>query len=158
MDKLSDEHIKRAVELFGKGYNCAQSVCAAWADSYGLTEEQMLRISSSFGAGIGRMRKTCGAACGMFILAGLEYGNASGSAEDKQLNYEVVQQLAKRFEERNGALECHDLLSGKGIRTTTDARPDERTQEYYRKRPCPQIVEEAARIWLEFLKEKNRQK
>ncbi|MBP5365428.1 MAG: C_GCAxxG_C_C family protein [Bacteroidales bacterium] len=157
MDKFSEENIAKAVELFGKGYNCAQSVCAAWAGCYGLSEKQMLRVSSSFGAGIGRMRKTCGAACGMFILAGLEYGNVGGNAADKQRNYEVVQELARRFTERNGALECADLLSGKGVRASTDARPEERTQEYYRKRPCPKIVEEAARIWLEFLKENEQQ-
>lgn len=155
MDKLSDEHITKAVELFNKGYNCAQSVCAAWADCYGLTEEQMLQISSSFGAGIGRMRKTCGAACGMFILAGLEQGNTEGdNREAKQRNYELVQQLANKFAERNGALECRDLLSGNGVNTNTNATPDARNAEYYKKRPCPHIVEEAARIWLDYLKTK----
>ena len=66
-----EERIDRAVELFKSGYNCSQSVVTAFADLYDLTEEQALRISASFGAGIGRMRETCGAACGMFILAGL---------------------------------------------------------------------------------------
>ena len=67
-----EERIDRAVELFKSGYNCSQSVVTAFADLYDLTEEQALRISASFGAGIGRMRETCGAACGMFILAGLQ--------------------------------------------------------------------------------------
>ena len=69
-----EERIERAVELFKSGFNCSQSVVAAFADMYGLTEEQALRVSASFGGGIGRMRETCGAACGMFLLAGLEYG------------------------------------------------------------------------------------
>ena len=67
-----EDRIQRAVELFRQGYNCSQSVCAAFADEYGYTFEQALRMSASFGGGIGRMRMTCGAACGMFILAGLE--------------------------------------------------------------------------------------
>ena len=69
-----EERINKAVELFKSGYNCSQSVVAAFADLYDLTDDQALRVSASFGGGIGRMRETCGAACGMFILAGLENG------------------------------------------------------------------------------------
>lgn len=66
------DRIEKAVELFKSGYNCSQSVVGAFADMYGFTEEQAFRMSASFGGGIGRMRQTCGAACGMFLLAGLE--------------------------------------------------------------------------------------
>lgn len=69
-----EERISRATEFFKSGYNCSQSVVAAFADMYGFTEEQALRMAASFGGGIGRMRETCGAACGMFLLAGLEKG------------------------------------------------------------------------------------
>ena len=69
-----EDRIQKAVELFKSGYNCSQSVVAAFADMYGFTQEQALRMSASFGGGIGRMRETCGAACGMFLVAGLETG------------------------------------------------------------------------------------
>ncbi|MBO7635180.1 MAG: C_GCAxxG_C_C family protein, partial [Paludibacteraceae bacterium] len=69
-----EKRIAKAVELFKSGYNCSQSVVGAFADEFGLTEEQALKVSASFGGGIGRMRETCGAACGMFLLAGLKYG------------------------------------------------------------------------------------
>ena len=69
------DRVEKAVELFKSGYNCSQSVVAAFADMYGFTQEQALRMSASFGGGIGRMRQTCGAACGMFLLAGLEKGS-----------------------------------------------------------------------------------
>ena len=69
-----EERISRATELFKSGYNCSQSVVAAFADMYGFTEEQALRMAAAFGGGSGRMRETCGAACGMFLLAGLEKG------------------------------------------------------------------------------------
>ena len=78
-----EDRIQKAVELFKQGYNCSQSICAAFADMYGYTEEQALRMSASFGGGIGRMRMTCGAACGMFILAGLETGCTDG--KDKEI-------------------------------------------------------------------------
>ena len=69
-----EDRIQKAVELFKSGYNCSQSVVAAFADMYGFTQEQAVRMSASFGGGIGRMRETCGAACGMFLIAGLETG------------------------------------------------------------------------------------
>ncbi len=67
-----EDRVQKAVELFKSGYNCSQSVVAAFADMYGFTQEQALRMGASFGGGIGRMRETCGAACGMFLVAGLE--------------------------------------------------------------------------------------
>ena len=62
-----EERIEKAVELFKEGYNCSQSVVAAFADMYGFTPEQALKVSASFGGGIGRMRQTCGAACGSVV-------------------------------------------------------------------------------------------
>ena len=73
-----EERIEKAVSLFKEGYNCSQSVVAAYADLYGFTQEQALKMSASFGGGIGRMRQTCGAACGLFLLAGLESGCTEG--------------------------------------------------------------------------------
>ena len=55
-----EDRIQRATQLFKSGYNCSQSVVAAFADIYGFTEEQALRMAASFGGGIGRMRETCG--------------------------------------------------------------------------------------------------
>ena len=150
-----ENRIQRAVELFKSGYNCSQSVVAAFADLYGFTEEQALRMSASFGGGIGRMRQTCGAACGMFLLAGLDTGAVD--AEDragKSHNYEVVQQLAEKFWAENGSLICAELL---GLSTTAahrDTQAEPRTDLYYKKRPCVEMVETAARIFANYLKEK----
>ena len=77
-----EDRIQRATQLFKSGYNCSQSVVAAFADIYGFTEEQALRMAASFGGGIGRMRETCGAACGMFLLAGLEKGAVDGADKE----------------------------------------------------------------------------
>ena len=146
-----EDRIERAVELFRKGYSCSQSVCAAFADMYGYTEEQALKMSASFGGGIGRMRMTCGAACGMFVLAGLETGCTEGANKDgKEANYRLVQQLADKFKQRNGSLICAELL-GLSEKKHDNPVPEARTEEYYKKRPCIKTVEEAARIWAEYL-------
>ena len=141
-----DACVARSVELFKSGFNCSQSVVAAFAHLYGYTEEQALRMSASFGGGIGRMRQTCGAACGLFLVAGLE---------GKAANYALVQELAERFRQANGALICAELL-GLKKEDATPPTPEARTAQYYAKRPCSQIVEEAARIWAEWLKEHRK--
>lgn len=149
-----EERIEKAISLFKEGYNCSQSVVAAFADMYGFSQEQALKMSASFGGGIGRMRQTCGAACGLFMLAGLETGCTDGKDRNgKEANYKVVQELAEEFRKRNGSLICAELL-GLSKNAPTPVTPEARTAEYYKKRPCVKMVEEAARIWREFLEKK----
>jgi C_GCAxxG_C_C family probable redox protein len=153
-----EKRIEKAVELFKEGYNCSQSVVAAFADMYDFTNEQALKMSASFGGGIGRMRQTCGAACGLFMLAGLETGCTEGKdREGKENNYKVVQALAEEFRKRNGSLICAELL-GLSKTAPTPATPEARTAEYYKKRPCVKMVEEAARIWCEYLSTNSEKK
>lgn len=153
---MEEERVEKAVSLFKEGFNCSQSVVAAFADRYGFTREQALRMSASFGGGIGRMRETCGAACGMFLLAGLETGATEGAdREGKAANYAVVQELAAEFKKRNGALRCADLL-GLVKKEPIVSTPEVRTEQYYAKRPCVKMVEEAARIWNEYLEKHKK--
>jgi len=149
---------QRAVELFKQGFNCAQAVFASCADLYGIEDEQLaLRLSSSFGGGMGRMRLVCGAASGMFMLAGLHNGSATPHDNDgKMANYAFVQQLAGEFKAQYGSLICAELLglAPKGqcnVKLDLDPRPADRTPEYYEKRPCSEMVAEAVRIYLRNL-------
>ncbi|MCD7926915.1 MAG: C-GCAxxG-C-C family protein [Bacteroides sp.] len=154
---MEEDRVARAVALFKEGYNCSQSVVAAFADLYGFTREQALHMSASFGGGIGRMRETCGAACGLFLLAGLEKCALEGSdRESKAANYALVQELAEEFKKRNGALRCADLL-GLSKKETVISTPEARTDQYYAKRPCVKMVEEAAKIWCEYLENHRKE-
>lgn len=151
---MYEDRIEKAYALFMKGYNCAQSVTAAFADLYGLTEEQALLASASFGGGIGRMRLTCGTVTGMFLLAGLESGTTNpDDRELKARNYAMVRELAERFKAENGSIVCSELLQ-MGNKTES-AMPSERTAAYYKKRPCPELVRCAARIYAQMLEEKK---
>ncbi len=151
-----EERIAKAVALFKEGYNCSQSVVGAYADLYGFTPEQAFRMSASFGAGIGRMRMTCGAACGMFLLAGLERSAVVGADRaGKSANYALVQELAARFKEQTGTLVCAELL-GLSKKDSISAVPEERTPQYYAKRPCPRMIELGARIFGDFLEEEGK--
>ena len=151
-----EDRVHRAVENFMSGYGCCQSVVAAFADLYGLTDEQAKLVAAGFGGGVGRMRMMCGAVSGLVILAGLTEGQTQGDdREGKAHCYKVVQDLLETFREQNGSIICAELLGLKGPVKPGNFVPDERNAEYYRKRTCGAKVESAARIFAERLKGKD---
>ena len=112
-------------------------------------------MSASFGGGIGRMRQTCGAACGMFMLAGLDCGATEGSDRaGKSHNYAVVQQLAEKFKSQTGSIICAELLGLKKPEASSEA--EARTMQYYKKRPCPRMVRLGAELFATYLMEQQR--
>lgn len=139
-------HRDKARALFLEGYNCAQSVFGAFAEDYGIDREMGFRLAASFGGGMGRMREICGAFSGVLLVAGLETGCVVGrNADGKAANYKEVQELASIFRERcGGSIICRELLGIEKAEGTWV--PAKRTQEYYKKRPCPQIIETACDI------------
>ena len=145
-------HQEKARQNFLNGYNCAQAVFCAFCDVTGMDEREALRLSSSFGGGMGRLREVCGAVSGMFMAAGLLYGY--DDLEDKSLktaHYARIQELAARFSSQEKSLICRELL---GLTETHSApEPSDRTQEYYQSRPCPRIVETAAQILDKYIEE-----
>lgn len=157
MSQDLEDRIQRAVENFMKGYGCAQSVVAAFADLYGLDDTMAKRIAAGFGGGVGRMRMICGAVSGLVMLAGLDCGQTEGSdREGKAYCYKVVQELLETFKQRNGSVVCAELLGLNGCPIVKNTYvPDERNAEYYKKRPCAQKVESAARIFAEYLQRKQ---
>lgn len=136
---------EKAMKLFEQGYNCSQSLVLAFADLYDLDEKTAAALSSSFGGGMGRLREVCGSVSGMFLVAGLLYGYTKpGAREEKAEHYARIQELAKKFEEKNGSIVCRTLL-GLSVQRE-DPTPMERTAEYYKKRPCKQLIGDAAEI------------
>ncbi len=141
-----------AEENFLKGYNCTQAVVLAFSDLHGMEEKTAARLSSSFGGGMGRLREVCGTVSGMFLVAGMLYGyEEPGDYQGKKEHYERIQQLAKAFEAENGSIVCRELL---GLEQKKDAPvPQQRTKEYYKKRPCPKLVRMAAEIMAKYIQE-----
>ena len=160
MDKTTtkyDDRVQKAVELFMQGYNCSQSVFLAFADLYGMDEDMAKRVSAGFGGGVGRMRMMCGAVSGMVMLAGLDAGQTEGNDRKGKADcYAVVQGLGNKFKDENGSVICAELLGMKGCKVVKNSNiPDERNAEYYRVRPCSQKVENAARLFAEYLASKE---
>ena len=125
----------RAEELFRQGYNCGQSVFAAFADVLGMTVEEAAKIASPFGAGFGKLREVCGAVSGMTLVTGYLRGYSDpADYESKKEVYALIQKMCAEFEERQGSIICRELL---GLKKGEDtAEPAVRTEEYYRSRPC----------------------
>lgn len=143
---------EKAMALFEEGYNCAQAVVLAFADLHGLDQTTAAALSSSFGGGMGRLREVCGAVSGMFLTAGMLYGyDSPKAAEEKAEHYARIQELAAEFEKRNGSIVCRELL-GLG-RKRDEPTPEARTEEYYKKRPCKELVGDAAEILEGYIKE-----
>lgn len=157
MTEEMEMRVQRAVELFMSGYGCCQSVVAAFADLYGLSDEQAKLVAAGFGGGVGRMRMMCGAVSGLVILAGLRDGQTRGDdREGKAHCYKVVQELLAESKKQNGSLICAELLGIEGEVPMGNFIPDERNAEYYKRRPCAAKVESAARIFASYLIDNQR--
>ncbi|MBR2409500.1 MAG: C_GCAxxG_C_C family protein [Lachnospiraceae bacterium] len=157
MDRGYGARGTRAKELFLEGYNCAQAVVLAYEDFFEESPETLAQLVSAFGGGMGRLREVCGSVSGMFFVLSKIYGYADPKAKDGKMDlYARVQELAARFKERNGSIVCRELL---GLSEKVSAPvPEERTPEYYKKRPCPDIIADAADILEEYLREQGKLK
>lgn len=136
---------QKAEMLFRQGYNCAQAVLLAFCDELDMDKETAARLASSFGGGIGRMREVCGAVSGMCMAAGLCKGySRPGDIGGKKRHYALIQKMVNEFKEKNSSFICRELL---GLSDGASApTPSPRTEQYYRKRPCAELVGIAAEI------------
>ena len=140
-------YAEKAKALFEEGYNCAQAVFCAFNDLMNLDFETALKISSSFGGGLGRLREVCGAVSGAAMVLGYLYGYDSPKDNTTKMeHYALIQQFANDFAKENGSYICKELL---GLdKKENSPVPTERTNEFYKKRPCNELVYEAA-AWVE---------
>jgi C_GCAxxG_C_C family probable redox protein len=149
------KHSKLAKELYNKGYNCSQAVFAAFCDETGLDFDTAIKIASSFGGGMGRLREVCGAVSGMFMAAGLKYGYSNPSDNlSKSKHYKLIQYLAEKFKEENGSIVCRELLFPAANKDNTDTLAVTTVKK--RKRPCAELVEQAAELLDQYIEEKNQ--
>ncbi len=145
---------EEAMKYFRSGYNCAQSVVLAFSDllvpDY-ISEEALLRSAVPFGGGIGRLREVCGAVSGAVIVLGQLYGYTTAeTGELKRTLYARIQELGGHFEEQNGSLVCRTLL---GLdEKHSEPQPEQRSDSYYRNRPCERLIGSAAEILDEYIR------
>lgn len=154
-----EERVVRAKENFRvHGYNCCQSVLLAYSDVLGLDEDTAATLTSGLGGGMGRLREVCGSVTAMFLITGYIHPAADPTVKtDRTANYSLVQEAASKFRELNGSIVCKELLglvpkstvgkNGIGMPSPQSAElpaespePSDRTPEYYKKRPCEELI------------------
>ena len=147
-----EERVAKARMLFKEGYNCCQAVVLAYNDIFGIDDRTAAALSSGFGGGIGRLREVCGSVSGMVMLAGLIKPASDPSDKASRTgNYALVQEVTGEFKAMNGSIICKELLGLVPMGSAAPApkespEPSERTPEYYKKRPCEELVGISARI------------
>ena len=145
-----------AKENFLNGCACAQAVFLAFSDVTGLDRGTAMKLSLPFGAGLGRLRLTCGAVSGAVAVLGSALAKPEPDAGNKAEVYAAVQEFCRRFEKENKSLNCGELLRAAGLPAETKPSPEERTAGYYARRPCPALVYSAAKILEEYLAEREK--
>lgn len=139
---------ERAEQNFRTGYNCTQALVLAFSDDMNADRETLMKAAHPFGGGMGRLRLTCGAVSGAVMCLGVFFPE-----KKKSELYALVQEFCRRFEEKNGSVICGTLLTGAGIKTDKSPGAEARTEEYYKKRPCPLLIRDAAEILEAILRE-----
>ncbi len=125
----------KAKTLFSDGCNCCQAVAMAFADEMNTDTDALMRLSSSFGGGMGGLGEVCGAVSGMFMVLGATEGYGTNAVPaDKQLHYARIRAAAEMFCEKYGSLLCRELKSPEGGRTF-----------------CAELVGFAAELCTDFL-------
>ncbi len=149
-----EERVAKARRLFKEeGYNCCQAVVLAYNDLFDIDDATAAAMSSGFGGGMGRMREVCGSVSGMVMLAGLIAPATDPSVKvDRTRNYALVQEMAGEFKSLNGSIVCKELLGLAPMPKPESPEPSDRTPEYYKKRPCEELVGISARIVGEKIK------
>lgn len=146
---------EKAANNFENGYNCAQSVFMVYSEKFGIDTETALKLSSSFGGGMGRLREVCGAVSAMFMIAGLAKGYTENNNDDiKGKHYQLIQTLAQKFKEKHGTIICRELL-GLDKDENSSFIPTKRTPQYYKERPCKEFIYDACTIIDKYIFEGN---
>ena len=144
-----------AKQYHDRGYNCAQSVLAAFCDLTKLPEEQAMAVASGIGGGFGGShQEACGTLSGALMVLGLLYPHAEGeNAQTKRRAYELTKEFRRRFEEKLGHTRCMDLLRSK---LTADERMPA-AQRLGVERHCTILVVTAVEMLEAYLQEIEQQ-
>lgn len=115
-----------------------------------MSREAALAVSGGFGGGVGSTGNICGAVSGGVMVIGVKYPRTDPhNKEARQANIKMTREFLTRFKDRNGSIECRDLLGfDLGV-------PEEAAQAREQKQfetICPKMVRDAAEILEEILK------
>jgi C_GCAxxG_C_C family probable redox protein len=143
-----ERRVKDASDMFLSGFNCAQSTAAPFSDLVGMDSKTMIKASAAFGGGVSKLREVCGVVSGIMLVYGLSQDENTdlSSKKEKAKLYENGQVLVKEFSDLNDTINCGELLEV----FDKNPMPADRTDEYYKERPCLKLVEDGAQILCDY--------
>ena len=102
---------KKIIDMFEKGFDCAQVISYSIAKGLGIDTEIALKSSAAFGAGMFEA-DLCGAYVGGLIALGLKYGHCkSGDELAKGQMISKVFQYKEEFAKIKKYNKCSDILA-----------------------------------------------
>ena len=122
-------HKEKAMKIFYEKFNCSQAVLGAYADDYGLTVDQAMKVAACFGA-----------VSGAIMVIGLKYGDGP---DYKATAYPKAAEFMERFKEKNASYICKDIL---GCDISSEAGMLYARENGLFKDICPRMVESAVDI------------
>jgi len=139
-----DDTRTAALDLFGRGFNCAQAVFAAHHAELGLGRDLALRLATPFGGGLTGRQGMCGALMGAILVLGARQGkDREGDDEAKARTYQLVREFEAAFAAEAGADTCRELL---GYDWSTEEGRARHASGDDRARVCVPCVETALRL------------
>lgn len=97
-------------ELFMDGIDCSQVVASEFAETLGMEQSILRKMSACFGGGM-QCGETCGAVTGALIVIGLKYGHSeNGDQAAKQIMQEKTAEFKTLFAEQYPSCMCRELL------------------------------------------------
>lgn len=139
MDKLTDEAYNLKKEIlsgFDRGFNCAEAIVVPFATALGFNED-IMKLATPFGAGIGGRRDLCGILTGGTIVIGLAHGRTDpADVEQKSIAYKKAARYYRWFKQQ-GKVRCSEIVRGKFSGHTDD---------------CARLMEEAQAKLLEIIR------
>ncbi len=143
MNELIFKNISEiAGNYHNKGFNCAESIFLAFREvAAPELSEDMVRLATPFGGGLGRSGCVCGAISGAVIILGAAKGRISPDIPRKE-SYDLSSDYHNRFKEKFGATCCRVLVKEKfGSKEQGEK--------------CYKIITESADLLMNFLVEKG---
>ena len=100
---------EQAVELHGKGYNCAQSVVCPFCEDLGIDVQTAFKLSEAFGGGMGTF-STCGAVSGMAMVIGMKQSDGNlDKPKSMSQSYKLMKEATNKFLEMNQSTICREI-------------------------------------------------
>jgi len=138
-----------SVDIFSRGFNCAQAVLLSHSVDYGLDTEIAKKTAGAFGGGIASNGEVCGAVTGALMLIGLKYGQCiEGDIDSKNKTREMANKYIKKFKKEFGSILCKDLLKY-DLSIEEEARKAKELGLF--KTLCPVFVKESVELVEEVL-------